>query len=397
MSTQTTLAQADLVVIGAGIMGAAIAYQLNRQSERRIVVIDERPPVGGMSGRTFGQIRLHYSNALMLQLAMRGYEVLDNWSREVGYGDPGYVPMGYLLIVVEAQLEALHRNIDLARSLGIDTRFVGPDEIKAIEPAIETGTLAGGAYDPAGGYIDVTRMVLSWLGSAQENGVRLISGLRAEAIETANGKVTGVSTARGLIEAPLVISATGPWGRELLSPLGIDLPLEARRLDMMYMRQPPNRAQIGCCITDGNSNVGHPARYGARPTRRRLSARDAPHGRSQRSPQRAGRSRPSRTHCQGVRRTAARFLRRQADPRDQRNLRHHPGLAPGPGLGARDRGPLSGGRLLGARIEALARDRRGRGRHGAGQGARPRHPPLRFERFAEGEPMFLAYGPGARA
>ena len=397
MSTQTTLAQADLVVIGAGIMGAAIAYQLNRQSERRIVVIDERPPVGGMSGRTFGQIRLHYSNALMLQLAMRGYEVLDNWSREVGYGDPGYVPMGYLLIVVEAQLEALHRNIDLARSLGIDTRFVGPDEIKAIEPAIETGTLAGGAYDPAGGYIDVTRMVLSWLGSAQENGVRLISGLRAEAIETANGKVTGVSTARGLIEAPLVISATGPWGRELLSPLGIDLPLEARRLDMMYMRQPPNRAQIGCCITDGNSNVvirpdmGRDLLAVAYPPEMPLM--DDPNG-----------PHSEQDEADHLARIAKAFAERLPDFCDAKPIRAisgtyditpdwHPVLGWVPGMeGLYLAVGFSGhGLKLSPAIgEVAAAMVLGK------EPALDIHP-LRFERFAEGEPMFLAYGPGARA
>ena len=65
------LGAADVVVVGAGIMGASIAFQLTRQSGRRVVVVDERPPVGGMSGRTFGQIRQHYSNALMVEMAIR--------------------------------------------------------------------------------------------------------------------------------------------------------------------------------------------------------------------------------------------------------------------------------------------------------------------------------------
>ena len=77
---------ADIVVVGAGIMGASIAFQLTRQSGRRVVVVDERPPVGGMSGRTFGQIRQHYSNALMVEMAIRGFEVLNNWQTEVGVG-----------------------------------------------------------------------------------------------------------------------------------------------------------------------------------------------------------------------------------------------------------------------------------------------------------------------
>ncbi len=73
MSTATTsLTHADVVILGAGIMGASIAFQLSRQSDKKVVVIDARRPVGGMSGRTFGQIRQHYSNALMVELCHPG-------------------------------------------------------------------------------------------------------------------------------------------------------------------------------------------------------------------------------------------------------------------------------------------------------------------------------------
>ena len=106
-------ATADIVVVGAGIMGASIAYQLAAQSDARVVVVDERPPVGGISGRTFGQIRQHYSNELLVQMARHGFNVIQNWDTEVGVGDPGYVQLGYLLLVIEDQLDALHRNIDL--------------------------------------------------------------------------------------------------------------------------------------------------------------------------------------------------------------------------------------------------------------------------------------------
>ena len=73
MSTaNSSLMRADVVILGAGIMGASIAFQLSRQSDKKVAVIDARRPVGGMSGRTFGQIRQHYSNALMVELSIRG-------------------------------------------------------------------------------------------------------------------------------------------------------------------------------------------------------------------------------------------------------------------------------------------------------------------------------------
>lgn len=391
------LAQTDILVIGAGVMGASIAYQLHKQTDKRITVVDQAGPLGGMSGRTFGQIRLHYSNALLLNMAMRGYEYFKNWSREIGYGNAGYVQMGYLLIVVEKQLEALQRNVELAQSLGIDTRFVDPDEIKALEPALNTQGLVGGAYDPEGGYIDVTRIVLSLLTAAQENGVRLMSGLRVDAIETEGGRVAGVSTQDGLIEAPVIINATGPWSGELLTPLGVDLPLEPRRLDTTYLRQPPGRVQIGCCITDGNSNVA------IRPDMGRdiLIAAYPPEMPMATDPGEANNAQGDAEHLARIRTSLAERLPDFCDAEPVRFVSGtyditpdwHPILGWVPDIeGLYLAAGFSGHglKLAPAVGESVAAEVLGR-----------QTPfdirPLRFERFAENDLMYLAYGPGGRA
>ena len=249
------LAAADVVVIGAGIMGASIAYQLSTQSDKRVVIVDERRPVGGISGRTFGQIRQHYSNELLVQMALYGFDTIKNWSERVGYGDPGYARMGYLLLVTEGQIEACKRNVELGASLGVDTRLVGPDEIKAIEPLLNTEDLSGGAYEPDGGYIDVTRMVLSWLAGGQDNGLTAFHGLKVDSIDVIGGRVVGVGTSEGWIEAPVVVNATGAWARTLLDPIGVNAPIERRRLDMVTLEQSADKPRIGTCVTDGNSNV----------------------------------------------------------------------------------------------------------------------------------------------
>ncbi len=248
-------ATADIVVIGAGIMGASIAYQLASRSDARVVVVDERPPVGGISGRTFGQIRQHYSNELLVQMARHGFNVIQNWDTEVGVGDPGYVQLGYMLLVVEDQLDALHRNIDLGQSCGVDTRFVNAAEIAALEPLLTTDDLAGGAYEPDGGYIDVTKMVLSWLTAAQAHGAEVISGVRVTALRTSGGRLTGVTTTAGEIDADVVVTATGAWATELLDPIGVHVPVQRRRLEMTMLQTQPGQPQMHSCVTDGNSNI----------------------------------------------------------------------------------------------------------------------------------------------
>ena len=243
------------MVVGAGVTGASIAYQLARHSGLRVVVVDERAPVGGISGRTFGQIRQHYSNALMVRIAQRGFHCIRNWDAEVGFGDPGYARFGYMLLVTEDQLEGLRHNIELGRRLGVDTRFVQGDEIAEIEPLVDTAGISGGAYEPDGGYIDVSKMVLSWLAAATAAGATVLAPLAVDEILACDGAVAGVGTARGEIRAPTVVAATGAWARDLLDPLGVEVPVERRRLDMAMLAQPPGAKALHTCITDGNSNL----------------------------------------------------------------------------------------------------------------------------------------------
>ena len=82
---------ADVVIIGAGVMGASIAFHIaTTDPSKRILILDQHGVLGGMSGRTFGQIRLHYSNELTLQMARFGVGYVQNWDREVGVGASGY-------------------------------------------------------------------------------------------------------------------------------------------------------------------------------------------------------------------------------------------------------------------------------------------------------------------
>ncbi len=252
---QAIPSEADIVVIGAGVTGASIGYQLARHSDLRVAIVDARAPVGGISGRTFGQIRQHYSNELMVRIAQRGFHCIQNWDSVVGFGDPGYARFGYMLLVVEDQLDGLRYNIELGRSLGVDTSFVVGSQIAEVEPLVNADGLAGGAYEPEGGYIDVTKMVLSWLTAASAAGADVLAPVNVEEVMTSGGAVAGVNTADGEIRAPVVVAATGAWARDLLDPLGVEVPIERRRLEMAVLEQSAGARALGTCITDGNSNL----------------------------------------------------------------------------------------------------------------------------------------------
>ena len=243
----------------------------------------------------------------------------------------------------------------------------------------------------------MTRIVLSQLSAIQERGARLMTGLRAEAIETTGGRVAGVATASGMIEAPTVISATGAWAKDLAAPLGLDLPIEPRLLDTMYLRQPPGGAQIGCCITDGNSNVairpdmGRDILVGAYP--KEMPLVDDPAA----GPTEAG----DAAHLDRIRAALGERLPGLAQAAPHRSVSGtyditpdwHPVIGWAPGIeGLYVAAGFSGhGLKLSPSVgEAVA---------AAVLGAPSPFDlnPLRLERFDDGEPMFLAYGPGGRA
>ena len=357
--------EVDVIVIGAGVTGASIGYQLARHSRKQVAIVDARAPVGGISGRTFGQIRQHYSNELMVRMARRGFHCIVNWRDEVGYGDPGYARFGYMLIVTGGQIDGLRRNVELGRRLGVDTRFVTAEEIAAIEPLVDSDGLAGGAYEPDGGYIDVTKMVLSWLGAASAAGAKVLAPLAVTEILVSGGEARGVVTAAGTITAPTVVIATGAWARDLLDPLGVDVPIERRRLDMATLEQQPAARALHTCITDGNSNLVVRPDMG----RRVLAVAYPPEMPDVDDPLADATAQEHRDHRARLSHALSERLPSLGDSRGglqcQRRLRRHAGLSPDPGMGRRDLRryrAVSRGRAVRARPQALTRNRRsGRG------------------------------------
>jgi glycine/D-amino acid oxidase-like deaminating enzyme len=242
---------ADIVVVGAGIFGSSIAFQLVSRGAGRVVLVDGRGPAAGMSGRSFEQVRRHYSNEVTIRLANRGFEVFEHWDAEVGVGSAGYVRLGYLLLVPEDALAACRRNVELGLGCGVNTSFVSPEEIAAIEPLASLEGVAGGAFEPDGGVVDVPLMVLSWVTAATSLGLRTRFGSEVVEVSTSAGCVTGVRLADGVdISCPVVIDAAGGWGAGLAATAGVRVPLTFVRVAMAWLRQVPTAPTLGVCLTD---------------------------------------------------------------------------------------------------------------------------------------------------
>jgi glycine/D-amino acid oxidase-like deaminating enzyme len=247
--------RADVVVIGGGLFGSAIAYHLCRAGAGRVVLVERDALGSGDSGRTFGMVRRHYSNAVTALLAMRGSETIMHWAEEIGIGDAGYVETGYLLPVPEALADACRDNVARLAALGLDTSFVSPAEIAEIEPLLALDGIAGGAYEPDGGFADAHKMILAWFAGAVQHGLVPRIGCAVTGLLVDGGRVRGVRTAEGDIASDRVVLATGAWARDLLVPAGVDVPIALKRIQVAVLRQPAAAPRPSVVCSDAVTNV----------------------------------------------------------------------------------------------------------------------------------------------
>jgi sarcosine oxidase subunit beta len=246
---------AEIAIVGAGINGLATAHALTRDGHRGVALFDRSWPGSGDSGRSFSMVRRHYSNAVTARLAIAGTRTIADWENEVGVADAGYVRCGYLLTVPE-RLEAVCRdNVDRLRRLGLETRFLEPDEIGEVEPELSLEGVAGAAYEPDGGFADAQKMCLGWFAAACSRGLNHRLGCSVRGLRVDGGRVVGIETDAGFTAAGTVVLATGAWTNDLLRPVGAEQPIELRRLQVLVARRGPGQTLPSAVCSDAVSNV----------------------------------------------------------------------------------------------------------------------------------------------
>jgi len=236
-SSATFPTSAEAVVVGGGVNGLSAAYQLTRKGIRPVVL--ERSHIGaGATGKSGALVRAHYTNPQETQLALASMRIFRGWAEQVGAGDPGLEPVGFLRLVAPEDEEALRTNVAMQRELGSDTMIVTRDEIEFIEPFINTDDITVAAYEPSSGFADSNATAFGFAQAAVKRGATILTGVEATKVVTEGGKVTGVETSKGFISTPTVLIAAGAFANQLLLPLGIDLGLFPRRSRVVIFRHP---------------------------------------------------------------------------------------------------------------------------------------------------------------
>ncbi|MGH2513697.1 MAG: NAD(P)/FAD-dependent oxidoreductase [Candidatus Limnocylindrales bacterium] len=245
---------ADVIVVGAGVQGASLAFHLARRGAK-VLVLERASVAAGATGRSSGFVRMHYDLVSEARLAWASFPYFVDWAGRVGAGDCGFVRTGFLNLVSAEMADALRANVAAQQGLGIDTRVVLPDELGRFIPGILTDDIAAAAFEPASGYADPAGTASGFLAAAGLLGGRLVQGCRVDRVILDGNAVVGVDTDQGRFAAPVVVNAAGAWAAELARTAGVELPVEAWRHATAYFGLPDGRGPDFPIVIDEPNQV----------------------------------------------------------------------------------------------------------------------------------------------
>jgi sarcosine oxidase subunit beta len=237
---RSVIETADVIIVGAGVQGASLAFHLARRGTR-VVVVERATVAGGATGRSSGFVRMHYDLESEARLAWAAYPYFRDWAERVGEGDCAFVRTGFVQLVPPELADSLRANVAMHRAIGIPSEVVGPDEVARLMPGIVTGDVVAAAYEPESGYADPTMTATGLLAAARRDGARLLQGAGPARVLVDGDRVAGVETARGRIAAPVVVDVAGAWAAELARTAGLEIPVEAWRHDTGFFGLPDGR------------------------------------------------------------------------------------------------------------------------------------------------------------
>jgi sarcosine oxidase subunit beta len=245
---------ADVIVVGAGVQGASLAFHLAKRGVR-VAVLERGSVASGATGRSSGFVRMHYDVPTDVELAWRSFPYFRDWAAVVGHGDPSFVQTGFVQIVPPHLERALRANVAMMQAIGVDTALATREDLERLVPGIAADGVSVVAHEPQSGYGDPTGTAAGFLAAARALGTSVIQHCFVKSVTTAHGRVTGVSTGSSRIAAPVVVDAAGAWAPALAGTVDVEVPVQPWRHDTTYFGRPADRRERLPIVLDNATQV----------------------------------------------------------------------------------------------------------------------------------------------
>jgi len=220
--------QADVVIIGAGIIGSSIAYHLS-QEKLRVILLERGDIASGSSGACDGLVFLQSKRAgVHLELAIESRRRFSLLSRElpvpIEYKETG----GMVVIETEEEMAAMQSFVKHQRAGGLEVSLVDSDRAHQLEPYLADHIL-GATHSPLDGQVNPIALTIGFALGAKARGVRVVTGTTVQGIDLKAGKVAAVETNAGCFKTDIVINAAGAHAAEIGKMVGVSIPIKPRR------------------------------------------------------------------------------------------------------------------------------------------------------------------------
>ena len=230
---------ADVVVIGAGIVGSSIAFHITEAGCKNVLVLERETRQGlGSTGKSMGGVRAQFATEPNIRMSLYSIPIFARFQEITGHPS-GYQPRGYLFMATnEWHMNYLRKNGARQKALGLkNVDLLSPDDIRKVLPLLRSDDIVGGSFCPTDGFVDPESVMNGFLARALDRGAQLWRGVHVTGIYSDHGVVSGVLTNQGGISTPVVVNAAGPWAASIARLAGIDLPVEPLRR-MLILTEP---------------------------------------------------------------------------------------------------------------------------------------------------------------
>ncbi|MFD0986268.1 GcvT family protein [Methyloligella solikamskensis] len=223
----STPSKADVVIVGGGITGCAIAYHLTKIGVTDVVLCERKQLTCGTTWHAAGLVTQLRATRNMTELAKYTGELFRELETETGQAT-GFKQNGSVRVAGnEARFEELKRGASMARNFGLPADVISAEEIKERWPLVNVDDLLGGIWMPNDGQINPADVTLAMAKGARMRGAKVLENTPVKKVIVENGRAVGVELPDGEIRADKVVIAGGMWSREFAAQIGVSLPLHA--------------------------------------------------------------------------------------------------------------------------------------------------------------------------
>ena len=220
--------KADVIIIGAGVIGASIAYHLTKENIQA-VVLDKKEIASGSSGACEGLLLLQSKKpGIHLDMALENIRRFPSLVQELDHPIEYENKGGLVVIETEEELDAMQLFVEKQKKHSVDVSLLSTEQARQKEPALSENII-GATFSPLDSQVNPILLTLGFLGAAQKAGAKVFANTPVRAIELTAGRVTAVNTDRGKIETSVVINAAGTFAPEIGALINLTIPIKPRR------------------------------------------------------------------------------------------------------------------------------------------------------------------------